>query len=51
MEAGDRSLTFSGVFSAIAVSKEILAMKNIMRTMTSELNFTPIETPKFKESC
>jgi hypothetical protein len=35
----------------MAVSKEIFAMKNIIKTITSELNFTPIETPKFKESC
>jgi hypothetical protein len=42
MEAGERSWYVRGMFSAVAVSKDILAMKNIMRTITTELNFTVI---------
>jgi hypothetical protein len=42
MDAGERSLIVSGIFSAIAVSKEILAMKNTIKTITTEPNLTLI---------
>lgn len=43
MDAGERSLFMPVVsLSAMAVSNEIFAIKNIMRTITTEPIFTPI---------
>jgi hypothetical protein len=48
MEAGERGFIFWGVFSAIAVSKETFAMKNIIKTKMTELNLIRIYSFKLK---